>query len=325
MTDSIPSIRGGFLSNIPSNNKYITGNIVNSPPGINVAKIDWVPGTIQNVLSNGGFLLRTPLGDMSVKLSGATFSIGDRVSFRLTPNGNLLVNPDFTIASKAPLNNVQPQLRPIDSRPLSSSFLSVSLSGVDPIKTGISPNVEMNMNANRIVSSIFPHLNSGNFAYAASLFPQTVRGGLLSRVAMDSEGRMKVSGRLSDLVEKSLLMPVPKIDGSYGWVSWNMPFYNSGYIMDSKWLTRDEDNPDQDISEKIKHTVVEIYLEFAGRVQLSCLSSEYEVDIQVISERIMPDKIVEEIEAASILISNALGLHSRFDYLYGSSNLLKVT
>lgn len=256
-------------------------------------------------------------------MGNSSFTVGDRVSFRLSSAGTLVIKSDFIIPTgdKKPLD----ALRPIDSRPLSTNFLALSISGVEPIRMGVSANAEMHVNANRIVSSVFPHLNSGNFAYAASLFPQTVRGGLLSRAAIDSEGRMKVSGRLIDLVEKTLLTPAPRIDGSYGWVGWSMPFYNSGYTMDSKWLSRDEKHPDPDNSERVKHTVVEIYLEFAGRVQLSCLSTETEIDILIVSERVIPEKIIEELQAAAILVSKALGLHSRFEYNYGSENLLKIT
>jgi hypothetical protein len=317
------------VNNNPSNQgngTNLSAKVINSPAGISAARIDWVPATISNTLNNNIYLLRTPIGEMSISLSSGKLSIGDQIFFKYDLNGNLQLKPNFSVLdiSNKPTDNL-----PLNSRPLTSNYLSIAVSNLDPIKASAIPGITSNeniANANRVVSSIFPHINSHSFAYAASLFPQTVRGGLLSRIALNDERRMILSGRLGDMVEKALILPTPKIDGSYGWVSWNMPFFDRGYFFNSKWLVRDEEHEDIENEKRdLKHTVVEINTEVFGKIQISCLSNKEEVDLELISEYPINNEIIEDLNSCAIILANLLNIQTRFKSGFGKEHMFEIS
>lgn len=324
---TIPVVPGSNSNMSPQHNEQtvLTARVLNSPAGISAARIDWVPATISNVLTNNVNLLRTPFGEMSIKTMGSNLNIGDKIFFKYDSKGDIQIKPNLNLIQ----NNLPKENIPLGSKPLSPNYLSISVSNLEPVKGMPIPGTMNNINiaqTNKMVSSIFPHINNVSFSYAASLFPQTVRGGLLSRVAINDERKIILSGRLSDMVEKALINPAPKIDGSYGWVSWNMPFFDSGFFYNSKWLVRDEEHDDDvDGKKDVRHTVIELNTEIFGNLQLSCLTFENQVDIEIISEHIIPEIIRDEITSTAVAIANILNLHTRVTFGFGKDKQFNIS
>ena len=212
----------------------------------------------------------------------------------------------------------------LPSQPLYSPAVALSVAAVEPIRSvAIGPH---NPNhANRVVSSIFPHLNSGAFSFAAALFPHNVRGGMLFDAVRDQEGTKHLHGRMHDLAEKVLLSPAPKIEGSFGWLGWNLPFYNQSKFMESKWFSRDEDRDEvPEEEDQRKHTIVEIHLEFAGRVQISCLSNGDRAHVQIATEYPIQEELIDELLSTSVLVAQVLGMNANAEVVHGLDKMVKT-
>lgn len=327
MVNGINNIGSGLraLAQTTANTSTVSATIISSPPGISAAKLNWLPVVVANTSQNNLLSLRTPMGEMSVRMTGFTAQVGDRLLVKLQSNGTMNVKPDFNQVGLDRTNVAGQQNSSLinNVRSSYSPAVAVSLANVEPIKASITGGVSNPNYANKVVSSIFPHFNSGAFSFAAALFPHNVRGGMLAEAVKNQESS-SIAGRTHDLAEKMLTSPAPRIEGSMGWLGWNLPFYNQSKLMESRWFSRDEEPEDEIAPETRKHTIVDIYLEFAGRVQISCLTDGENAHINISSERPLPDGLAEELLATSTLVAKVLGINATAEIVVGLDNMLTI-
>lgn len=318
---SLLSMRG--QSAVSATDKLNIGQLINTPAGIGAARLDWVPGTIARQLNDGLIVFRTPFGDMTARMSDLQFAVGSNVSFKIDENGKIIVKPNFpdVTPSKTIIDNSISRSIPVENMKASLLSLLTLSSGVEPVKAGLSA---QSADATKILASIFPHISSGSFAFAAALYPMTVRGGLLAEAATDQEGRLKGRSHLFDTAERILISPPPRIDGSFGWLSWNMPFYEHGSLKESKWMSRDDISGGRLGSSAPKQMVVEIYLEALGKTQLRAVSDNEVIDLLIVSEQAMPESLLEELIAIAGLVGTALGVQVKTSYETGPDKLLLI-
>ena len=329
MVDGINNIGSGLRAlagSYSANANGASATIISSPPGISAARLNWMPVAVSKITENNLLSLRTPMGEMSIRANGLQAAEGDRLQIKINNNGTLAIRANFvpdeigkTNMAGAPAGGAS---RVLPSQPLYSPAVALSVAAVEPVKALVI-GANNPVHANKVVSSIFPHLSSGAFSFAAALFPHNVRGGMLADAVRDQEGTKHLHGRTHELAEKVLLSPAPKIEGSFGWLGWNLPFYNQSKIMESKWFSRDEE--DEKEQDDRKHTLVEIHLEFAGRVQISCLSNGENAHIQIVTEHPVQDELVNELLSTSVLISKVLGINATAEVDTGLDKMLQIT
>ena len=300
-----------------------SGTIINSPPGIQAANLGWVQASLSKVLNDGSLNLRTPMGNLIVRVSNNIFNIGDTVSFRFDSAGKIILRPEFSTSNLMENTSNMVNKNMSVKAPFNVANTLLGVNNIDPIKPSL-PNALMETNTNKLISALVPHMSSASFAFAASLFPLVVRGGILSKSMINQEGRLKSQSRLLDVAEKLLISPAPRIEGSLGWNGWNMPFFESGKSIESKWLYREENDVHEDKETTVKHTIVEIDLDFCGKTQVSCLADDLSADIQVISKIKIDEDLQKEIGETIKLIGSILNYHIRIEFIDGPENLLNI-
>lgn len=283
-------------------------------------RAEWIKGEVVGQ-REGSMQIRTQFGDLLLALRSNAITTGTRLllSYDQT-TGRVNVRPEINTGGQAPSAKEAGPIPPsMGAQPRLSLTGLLLPSSTPPAPTAATPPVNT-MQSTQALSAAFPSAGSAAFALVVALFPMTVRGGVLGRLAAQQSKRYGGSSRLVELTSRTALKPVSSVDGNAHAMSWQMPYFSQGEIHMTRW--RESEEPVFDAPERRQRRVfVEADFEFCGLLQIDAVLDESQMVLTITTARPLPQSLVNSLQEIAGLLSRAFALQTRFSYLFGDEYL----
>lgn len=284
-----------------------------------LVRSEWVKGEVIGI-RDGAMQVRTSFGDLLLALRSSAITTGTRLllSYDQT-SGRVNVRPDIGPDPKAapPKEALSTAQSPLtQTRPSLPGLLAASQAS--PASPASPP--ANAMQSTQALSAAFPSATSAAFALVVALFPMTVRGGILGRLASQQSRRYGASSRLVDLASKSALKPVGSVDGNAHALGWQMPYFSQGEIHMTRW--RESEEPVFDAPERrLRRVFLEAGFDFCGLLQIDAVLDQEHLSLTITTERPLPQSLIDSLQEIASVLSSAFTLRTRFSYLFGEEYL----
>ncbi len=287
--------------------------LISAPDRQSLQNANWLQGTVAELGRDGLFRVTTAVGDVTLSARGASLAEGDEIMLSLDRTSGKILFSTFT-PSANPVEANPTEVRPAAVEPTQSAVqATLAASGVTPVTHATSGHSAASQQA---LSAIVPYAHSTSFALAAALLPMTIRGGLLAELIDNQERRYGALSRLTNVATTINIEQVKPIDGSYGYISWNMPFFSEGQILSARWKYGEETSI-EDETKRIRRTSFEATFPFSGKLVIEILLDENNAAVAIASDLEMEEELVAELREIIHLISASMGLLSSVSYAWG--------
>jgi hypothetical protein len=301
--------------------------VISTPDGLAQIAKDWIDAAVLRQTADDLFLLETAKGTISIRYHGdQAMTPGERLQIRLD-DSNLLIRPsdpgkDFA-TNLAGRVLTTPETTRTDagavkfSNAIRETLLAMPV--VEPIRTGLfAPQANL-----RPVMSMLPQVGSFTFILTAAMFPQAVRSGALSEaLAAIQEKPPAPSNPLVRQVQETINSNPPKMDGSEGWLGWQMPLYDNGEVRPSKWLAK-QNEPEKE--RRFGQLIVALQYSHLGPMQIYCMTDHSEAEVTIISLHELPTALRDAIRTTVAQMATRLTMETRTTFLTGEEFFFPVT
>lgn len=302
----------------------VRASLIQAPDSLTRAASGWFDALAVRRLPDGSFAFRTELGEASVRLpEGVSIKLGTAVHLRLDGDGqvSLRIRPEQVEARFILPQPSAPAPAQLREAPLVAFSL---LEALTPVRPGLAAPAGQSEAAQSVLS-LLPHAGSGAFALAAALYPQIMRSGEFSRLLAQSKDTSGIrnASRLLERIEGIASAPAPRMEGSNGWLGWQLPFWDGSALRESRWLVKPDEPSDEDLP-RVHQALVEMNLPTLGRIQIHCMADGELWDFTVITERALPEYLRGELAAGLSFATDLLKLSARIGFQVGEENFLPV-